>query len=268
MGEARARGLFDDVRVACEDKGVTRLLFVNHAEAVESEESKEEAGENWKMVDSTRSLNDKGVEQAKEARRWFQEGLGTDQVMMCVNSGTRRAVETMQLMMQEGEDKGKASFETKVLKILHVVDVHQGAEELLEACGSAPIKAYLEDEGNKAKFEEYAKVAVEDLMNGIVGMRPEVVGKGNTVAYFGHEVSLPSIVYSLCQGWGLSEFLMNQLLEVELGPAEGLLIELPKRQGSDKKPVNIRYLHTKFLAPPSLTNHPLMHALRAGALVK
>ena len=260
MGEASE--VFANVRGACEEKGVTRLLFVRHGEAVEGGESKEAAGDNWKMVDSTRSLSDKGVEQAKEARRWFQDGLGLDQVMMCVHSGTRRTMETMQVMMQAGEEKGSKAKETKVLKILHAVDVHQGVEELKEALGAASIKAYVEDEGNKAKFLDYAQAAAEDMVNGILAMSPEATRAGNTVAYFGHAVCLPAIVYHMCQQWGLEEYLMDQLVEVNLGLAEGLLIELPKG-----KPVNIRYLHTKFLADASLTNHPLKHALRADARV-
>ena len=90
---------------------------------------------------------------------------------------------------------------------------------------------------------------LEEFKNVVYGIP---AGKpGNTIALFGHAVFHNAVAWRMATFWGLSAESLQDLLELELGEAEGLWIT--KTPGG----TTVRHLHTKMLAPVGISAHPL-----------
>ena len=95
----------------------------------------------------------------------------------------------------------------------------------------------------------YFTQVLEEFKNVVYGIP---AGKpGNTIALFGHAVFHNAVAWRMASFWGLNDESLQDLLELELGEAEGLWIT---RTAAG---TTVRHLHTKALAPVGISAHPL-----------
>ncbi|KAK3236346.1 hypothetical protein CYMTET_53508 [Cymbomonas tetramitiformis] len=234
--------------------GITRIAFIRHANAApllpdgSKMKPKGEYGtpHDWKTDDQMRCLTEKGKAQAETARRWFIEGIGLHSNKVLVSSGARRAAETLQIMAEK-RSQDDASVSIDLIWSLHPAGIAPKCEELFDMLNYGPLTRYYAEEGGEAALAEYGNIVLKEFQ----GLIASVADKpGDTISMFGHAVFLNAAAMQFLKMWGFSSTQAKDLTEINLGEAEGIILE--KNNGV----CSLKHIHCKMLAPEGVGVHP------------
>jgi len=227
---------------ATKDAGVTRIVFVRHANAnppAGMKKSEYKGIHDWQKADQMRALTDKGKQQAKAAREsWFNNDVVYKNNKCLVTSGARRAAETLQLFGEQVKEMKKGGFfaslgctsaDTVAFEVvmemcgsLHPAGIAPKCEELFDKHGYAPLTKFYAMEGGKEAYAEYGEIVCKE-MTGVVNKVKH--NAGNTITFFGHAVFLNAIAMQVLTAWGGDATQVAALTDLDLGEAEGILLE-------------------------------------------
>jgi len=239
-----------DCAAALDAAGVRRVLFIRHANAAPpggKKKSEYNGIHDWQRDDQLRPLTEKGKQQAEVARNaWFLPDVTLQSHKCLCSSGARRAAETLQLLgAAEAEVKKTsilASFlgcssasavsvaqmeaQSQLVPSLHPAGISPKCEELFDKNGYAPLRKFYSMEGGEGAFADYGEIVCKE----IAALCPQVAGQsGDTISFFGHAVFLNAVAMQLATAWGQSEETRQKLIDMDLGEAEGIMLE---RDGS------------------------------------
>jgi len=238
-----------NVREELSKAGVTRLLFIRHANASKvgaAPMANFDTPHDWKMNDQVRPITDVGKVQAESARKWFIEGVGLENNKVLVASGARRAVETLQVMA-ETRTGDTAQVEVQMLPCLHPAGIAPRCEALFEKLNYKPLNVYYREPDGEAALAEYGQIVMTEFVELLknVGQKP-----GHTISMFGHALFLNAAAMEFAKALGFPENDLENLKAVDLGEAEGISIEI-----KDDALYKILHMHCRALS--IVSSHPL-----------
>eukprot|EP00440_Ansanella_granifera_P005329 gb/GFBE01005782.1/.p1 GENE.gb/GFBE01005782.1/~~gb/GFBE01005782.1/.p1 ORF type:complete len:457 (+),score=64.85 gb/GFBE01005782.1/:1-1371(+) len=216
MGDGRDGGL--GMVQACQAAGITHLLMVRHANAAplpSDTPARVDQPHHWKRDDQMRVLTQKGKEQCEKAAPW----LGAVPVRCMLSSPARRASETAVGMAYAGG----LTCEVRMVEGIHPAGRSEVCEYLFEHLGYGPLRKFFEVEHGEQGFRDYGDAVCKEMM---AQSSFFAQGQGTCVAIFGHAVFLNAIVYEIIKAAAASDTTINQLLDMDLGETEGILIDL------------------------------------------
>jgi len=243
-----------DFETLCKKYGVTRLMFIRHAQAsTDGAKPKSAFGtpHDWKANDQMRPLTAAGKAQAENARRWFIEGVGLENNKVLVASGARRAVETLQIMA-ETRNWCEAAAEVEMIPSLHPAGIAPKCEELFDKLNYVPLTKYYEEVDGERALAQYGIIVFDEFEDMLKRCGAKV---GNTISMFGHAVFLNAAAMEFAIALNFSEEERETLAAINLGEAEGLSLTVMP-DGSKK----LQHMHCRGLAPNGITSHPLFSA--------
>ncbi len=82
--------------------------------------------------------------------------------------------------------------------------------------------------GGEAAFTDYAEKVCAEIQT--IAQR-NAQNPGNTLSMFGHAVFLNAVALAIAKSWGADDVLVQKILQLDLGEAEGIMIERAQ-QGS------------------------------------
>jgi len=226
-----------NVGTALDKAGVTRIIFIRHANAAPpggKKKAEYNGIHDWQKDDQMRPLTDKGKQQGAVARVWYEKDIGVPTNKILITSGARRASETLQVLCEEKAKKSIFSAfctssntvgmaaDMELVGSLHPAGIAPKCEALFDTHGYAPLAKFYGMEGGEEAFAEYGDVVCKELE--AVAERV-AMKKGNTLSCFGHAVFLNAAAMQLIKTWGAEEATVKQLVDLDLGEAEGILIE-------------------------------------------
>mmetsp|Transcript_17718 Transcript_17718/g.31583 ORF Transcript_17718/g.31583 Transcript_17718/m.31583 type:complete len:248 (-) Transcript_17718:405-1148(-) len=224
------------------DAGVTKLVLIRHANAVPPGGKKKgdySQIHDWHRDDQLRALTDKGKKQAISSRKWFQESVTVKANKVLITSGARRASDTLQLLAEEktatpggmlskvfgcsSADAVATQTAMDLVPSLHPAGIAPKCEEMFDTLGYGPLTKFYGKDGGKEAFDAYAEIVAKELSDiaGKVSRNP-----GDTLSCFGHAVFLNAVAVLVAERvWGASPDVIKQISEMDLGEAEGILLE-------------------------------------------
>lgn len=212
----------------CAELGITKLLFVRHANANPiTGESRSSAPHDWKFRDQTRTLSSKGREQCEQNK----DVLSGLRITANLTSPARRASDTAVLMTLDSSTGGDVFL--RMIESLHPAGMSAVCEDLFDNLGYGPLRKFFDAEDGQDAFLEYAHKVCRELSAKVGGPAFAGAAEGDTIGIFGHAVFLNAVAYAIADTLSLPD--KDDILDVDLGEAEGLLIDI--RGGS------IRHLH-------------------------
>jgi hypothetical protein len=121
---------------ACQDLGVTKILFIRHANSLPiSGANRQDQPHDWKFRDQTRLLSDKGKDQCLNNR-----SLITDfEIKANLTSPARRASETA-ARLTIGPDGGDIFL--RMIESLHPAGMSATCEDLFDSMGYGPVRIF------------------------------------------------------------------------------------------------------------------------------
>jgi len=250
-----------EIKEALQEKGITRVVFIRHANAAPPAASGMKAKDaydtphDWKMDDQMRPITDKGKAQAEEARRWFLEGIGLENCRALVASGARRATETLQIMAGERHADGTGDVSILMLPSLHPAGISPTLEGMFDRINYAPLKRYYQEPGGASALDEYSVVVAEEFITLVKNL--DSSKKGNTLACFGHALFANAVAKLVGEAMGLSKDDIAALSEIDLGESEGISIQAPGQDAGGEGKMVLRHMHCRYLASSSVSSHPL-----------
>ena len=109
-------------------------------------------------------------------------------------------------------------------------------EVMFDTLGYGPLKKFW-DAGGQHPAAAYADLVAGDMANVLRGGNAQ----GTTVSVFGHAVFLNCVAYACAYWIKLSEADLDRLINIDLGEAEGLLLEKNPEGGAG----SLRHLHLR-----------------------
>ena len=102
---------------------------------------------------------------------------------------------------------------------------HAHCELLFAQQGVAPLRAYLDSEGGEESFGRYAEAAADELTT-LFRAHGKGREQGTYIAAFGQSVFLNAVAHAVAAAAGAPTEILDKVLEIELGEAEGILVPL------------------------------------------
>ncbi len=203
--------------------GATHVLFVHHG-AVDTPPSIAGLPTDPSAALAL-ELSNQGTAQCMIARtEWFGR-LPVRSVILA--SPARCAQQTAMHMAGRVSAAGDEDASTPLLIIgaLQPAANVPACATLFDQIGFAPLRAYLDDEGGETAFGQFAEKASEQLCTAFRA-KGKSREKATYVAVFGQAVYLNAIAHALACAAGAATEVLEPLLDINLGEAEGLLVPL------------------------------------------
>jgi hypothetical protein len=125
--------------------------------------------------------------------------------------------------MAEAMENGSGSVSVLLCPSLHPAGIAQKLEELFDTLGYGPLQKFF-DAGGRVAAAEYADRVAGELAGVIAGLPAGDTGV-DTVSVFGHAVFLNAVAFTCAYWIRLSESDQERLTQIDLGEAEGLLLQ-------------------------------------------
>ena len=238
---------------ACQDLGVTKLLFIRHANSLPiSGANRQDQPHDWKFRDQTRLLSDKGKDQCLTNRSLITEF----EIKANLTSPARRASETAARLTI---GPGGGDIFLRMIESLHPAGMSATCEDLFDSMGYGPVRffysftpsipyflvrllyvhdfqlrKFFEVDGGRDAFLAYANNVCAELAAKTSGPAIAGVSCGDTIAIFGHAVFLNAVAFVIADYWGFPD--VDFILDVDLGEAEVLVIDKSENRITHRKP--------------------------------
>ena len=211
----------DSLARALEELGVTKLVFVRHANAapINAGESRTNQPHDWKMRDQMRGLTSKGREQCEKSKAY----LDPFAVKANLTSPARRASETALNMIKP--TAGGDIF-LRMIEGIHPAGMSAKCEDLFNDMGYGPLRKFFDAEGGKDAFVDYAQRVCAEMSAKIGGPSFERdAPEGDTICIFGHAVFLNAIAFTVSTSLGVAGT-ESLVLDIDLGETQGIFIDI------------------------------------------
>ena len=222
MSDALARAL--------EELGVSKLVFVRHANAapINPGEARGSQPHDWKMRDQQRGLTPKGREQCETSKQF----LLPFNVKANLTSPARRASDTALNMVKP--TAGGDIF-LRMVEGVHPAGMSAKCEDLFDDMGYGPLRKFFDAEGGKDAFVDYAQRVCAEMAAKIGGPSFERdAPAGDTICIFGHAVFLNAIAFTVGTSLGVAGT-EDLLLDIDLGETQGIFIDIEAKAISHLK---------------------------------
>lgn len=209
---------------ACKSIGVDQMLLVRHANSAPLAGNvpvRTDVPHHWKKEDQKRVLTAKGVEQCAAAASWF----AALPLRCLLSSPARRAAETAVNMANrvQTEDRQENTLALRMVAGVHPAGMNETCEAMFETMGYGPFRKFFEAEDGEQAFRDYGNRVCDEISGQLLAM---TTGGGSCVAVFGHAVFLNAIALEVSMAAGWSAEAMEYLLDMDLGEAQGILIDI------------------------------------------
>ena len=203
--------------------GATHVLFVHHGNVVAPPNIAGLPADPEAALAA--ELSNQGTAQCMIARsEWFGR-LPVRSVIIA--SPAKAAQQTAMNMAGRVSPAGDEDHSTPLLVVesLQPATTVPLCATMFDQLGLAPLRKYLDDEGGETAFGQFAEKALEQLSIAFRA-KAKTREKATYVAVFGQTVYLNAIAHALACATGATPQLLEPVLDINLGEAEGILVPL------------------------------------------
>lgn len=198
---------------SCQASGVTQIVLTRHANAAPlngEAPTRQDKPHHWKKEDQSRELTEKGVDQCAAAKPW----CAALPLRSVIASPAKRAKATAE---------GMTGVTPVIVECVHPAGMSETCESLFEQMGYGPLRKFFEPEGGEDAFRGYGNTVCDELSSSVSQAEG---ASGTCVAVFGHAVFLNAIALEVLMALPWSAETINNLLDLDLGETEGILVDL------------------------------------------